>query len=99
MSQKFSSLSFSFQPGRNVLIGDKESSNSSMVLVLSDSRHRIESLGIKALLSQQAYPGQTSAFSYQSVQPVALLRLSDFAPVAPKMASLMKVNAFIKLTA
>ncbi|NIG36077.1 hypothetical protein F3J42_19590 [Pantoea sp. Ap-959] len=59
MSKKLPSLSFSFQPGRNVIIGDNESGNSSMVLdlVLSDSRHRIKSLGIKALLCQQAYPG------------------------------------------
>ncbi|RPD93197.1 hypothetical protein BBB56_22665 [Candidatus Pantoea deserta] len=71
MSQKFQKMFFavfSFQPGRNVITGDNESVKSSMLLaldlVLSDSRHRVESLGIKALLSQQAYPGQASAFSY-----------------------------------
>lgn len=66
MFQKSLSLSFSLQPGRNVIISDNESGNSSMLLdlVLSDSHHLIEALGIKALLSQQAYPGQTSAFSY-----------------------------------
>jgi len=41
-----------------VIIGDNESGNSSMVLVLdlvlSDSQHRIKSPGIKAWLSQQA---------------------------------------------
>lgn len=62
MSQTFPSLFFSFQPGGN------ESGNSSMLLaldlVLRGSRHRIESLGTKALLSPQAAQGQTFAFSY-----------------------------------
>lgn len=65
MSQTFPSLFFSFQPGGN---GDNESRNSSMLLaldlVLRGSRHRIESLGTKALLSPQAAQGQTFAFSY-----------------------------------
>lgn len=32
---KCSSLSFSFQPGRNVIIGDNESGKSSMLLALN----------------------------------------------------------------
>ncbi|QCR38649.1 ATP-dependent endonuclease [Nissabacter sp. SGAir0207] len=56
--RKFSSLTLDFQPGKNVLIGDNESGKSTILLaldlVLSDSRHRVESLGIESLLSQSA---------------------------------------------
>jgi len=67
-SRNYPSQFFPFQPKRNVITGDNESGKSSMLLVLglvlSDSRPRIESPGIKVLLSQQAYPGQASAISY-----------------------------------
>lgn len=56
--RNFSSLSLSFQPGRNVIIGDKESGKRSILLALdlvpSDSRHRVETLGIESLLSLNA---------------------------------------------
>lgn len=56
--KKFDSLTLNFQPGRNVLIGDNESGKSSILLaldlVLSNSRHRVEALGLESLLSQHA---------------------------------------------
>lgn len=56
--KKFDSLTLNFEPGRNVLIGDNESGKSSILLaldlVLSDSRHRVEALGVESLLSQNA---------------------------------------------
>jgi len=56
--KKFSSLSLEFQPSKNVLIGDNESGKSSILLaldlVLSNSRHRVETLGLESLLSQDA---------------------------------------------
>lgn len=56
--KKFSSLTLNFQPGKNVLIGDNESGKSSILLaldlVLSNSRHRVETMGLESLLSQHA---------------------------------------------
>jgi DNA repair ATPase RecN len=56
--KKFDSLTLNFEPGRNVLIGDNESGKSSILLaldlVLSDSRHRVDALGVESLLSQNA---------------------------------------------
>lgn len=56
--KKFESLTLDFQPGRNVLVGDNESGKSSILLaldlVLSNSRHRVETMGIDSLLSLKA---------------------------------------------
>lgn len=56
--KRFSMLDLSFTPGRNVLIGDNESGKSSILLaldlVMSDSRYRVEALGVESLLSQDA---------------------------------------------
>lgn len=56
--KKFESMTLDFQPGRNVLIGDNESGKSSILLaldlVLGNSRHRVETLGVESLLSQKA---------------------------------------------
>ncbi|QHA89926.1 ATP-dependent nuclease [Serratia rhizosphaerae] len=59
--KKFSALDLSFCADRNVLIGDNESGKSSILLaldlVLSDSRYRVETLGVETLLSQSAVDG------------------------------------------
>lgn len=56
--RKFDLLTLDFELGKNVLIGDNESGKSSILqaldLVLCDSRHRVEALGIESLLSQRA---------------------------------------------
>lgn len=56
--KKFSMLDLNFCADRNVLIGDNESGKSSILLaldlVISDSRHRVETLGVESLLSQSA---------------------------------------------
>lgn len=52
--RKSHSLQLNFQRGKNVLIGDNESDKSSVLLaldlVLSGSRHRVESLGVESLI-------------------------------------------------
>lgn len=56
--KKFPALNLEFNADRNILIGDNESGKSSILLamdlVLSDSRHRVETLGVESLLSQSA---------------------------------------------
>ncbi|QZY82871.1 ATP-binding protein [Klebsiella sp. CTHL.F3a] len=56
--KKFPALDLIFSADRNVFIGDNESGKSSILLaldlVLSDSRHRVETLGMETLLSRSA---------------------------------------------
>lgn len=56
--RKFTSLTLNFKPEKNVLVGDNECGKSTILLaldlVLSDSRHRVDALGIESLLSQSA---------------------------------------------
>ncbi|SXL65145.1 recombination protein F [Klebsiella pneumoniae] len=56
--KKFPELDLRFTHDRNILVGDNESGKSTILLaldlVLSDSRHRVEALGVESLLSQSA---------------------------------------------
>ena len=56
--KKFSELDLRFSTARNILVGDNESVKSTILLaldlVLSDSRHRVEALGVESLLSKSA---------------------------------------------
>ncbi len=56
--KKFPRLDLFFNAVRNIFIGDNESGKSSILLaldlVLSDSRHRVETLGVESLISQSA---------------------------------------------
>jgi len=56
--KKFPELDLRFTHERNILVGDNESGKSTILLaldlVLSDSRHRVEALGVESLLSQTA---------------------------------------------
>ncbi|HBV9302595.1 TPA: AAA family ATPase [Klebsiella pneumoniae] len=56
--KKFPRLDLFFNADRNIFIGDNESGKSSILLaldlVLSDSRHRVETLGVESLISQSA---------------------------------------------
>jgi putative ATP-dependent endonuclease of the OLD family len=69
--KKFPVLDLSFSADRNVLIGDNESGKSSILLaldlVLSDSRHRVETLGVESLLSQSA----VNAFRRVNAVPIS----------------------------
>lgn len=59
--KKFPELDLRFTHDRNILVGDNESGKSTILLaldlVLSDSRHRVEALGVESLLSQSAVRG------------------------------------------
>ncbi|GFQ18116.1 hypothetical protein NIHE141904_44260 [Enterobacter hormaechei] len=56
--KKFPELDLRFTHDCNILVGDNESGKSTILLaldlVLSDSRHRVEALGVESLLSQSA---------------------------------------------
>lgn len=54
--KKFPELDLCFSADRNILVGDNESAKSTILramnLVLSNSRHWVETLGVEYLLSQ-----------------------------------------------
>lgn len=68
--KKFPELDLHFSADRNILVGDNESGKSTILLaldlVLSDSRHRVEALGVESLLPSQ----RSGAFREESAAPI-----------------------------